>query len=199
MRTTLVCFEMCITCALWHFRIPLYSALNLIDTTLHSNFTSYGHFYGTVFTYLKTLFCSLLTMWGVKNKSSVCFFGVLCQYLVPSDDMYNKITYGVCGPRIMWFLRQRHTHRPAAMHSSRSFSSRSTILELSLPEGDRKVGVDSGTLRPTDKDGNADGSEIAHANTHTLQKSNEEAPEPMNPSVNRPNICSIIPINLTLL
>lgn len=42
------------------------------------------------------------------------------------------------------------THRPAAIHSSSSCSSRSTILELSLPDGERKVGVDSATLRSAD-------------------------------------------------
>lgn len=42
------------------------------------------------------------------------------------------------------------THSPAAIHSSSSCSSRSTILELSLPDGERKVGVDSATLRSAD-------------------------------------------------
>lgn len=42
------------------------------------------------------------------------------------------------------------THSPAAIHSSSSCSSRSTILELSLPDGERKVGVDSATLRSED-------------------------------------------------
>lgn len=51
-------------------------------------------------------------------------------------------------------------HTPAAIHSSSSFSSRSTILELSLPEGERKVGVDSATLRSADK-------EPGGFNTHT--------------------------------
>lgn len=37
----------------------------------------------------------------------------------------------------------RITHTPAAIHSRRSSSPWSTILELDIPEGERKVGVDS--------------------------------------------------------
>ena len=44
------------------------------------------------------------------------------------------------------------THTPAAIHSMSNFSPRSTILELSFPEavseGERNLGLDSGTLRP---------------------------------------------------
>lgn len=55
-------------------------------------------------------------------------------------------------------------HSPAAIHSSSSCSSRSTILALSLPEGERKVGMDSTTLRPADKDR---GGVNTHTHTHS--------------------------------
>lgn len=62
-----------------------------------------------------------------------------------------KLLEGVTSLHTLCSVAGCRTHRPAAIHSSSSWSSRSTILELSLPEGDRNVGVDSGTLRPTDE------------------------------------------------
>lgn len=70
---------------------------------------------------------------GRKDKSSK--FSFMCHY-----SLFKQMAVRV------W----QCTHSPAAIHSSSSCSSRSTILELSLPDGERKVGVDSATLRSAD-------------------------------------------------